>query len=255
MAVLDPIDYSRYADLYDAYVRVDMDIPFFLQQVQQSGNDVLELMAGTGRVSLPLLRAGVRLACVDASPEMLRRLQEKVQAEGLAAEIYEMDVRRLDLPRRYPLVIIPFHAFSELVELNDQRLALESIRRCLAPGGRLILTLHNPVARLKRVDGQLRLWAETPLDHGQLLVWGLETHDPADPIVYGSQFFELYDARGLLLSKRMVPFRFRVMTRAELEALAAACGLYPSAMWGGYDGSPYDEKNSSFMIWDFRADD
>jgi len=265
MTVPDRIDYSRYADLYDAYVRLDVDISFYLQRAravaQQAGGGVLELMSGTGRVSIPLLKAGIRLTCVDASPDMLTRLREKVQRNGLAAEIYEMDICRLKLPGSYPLVIIPFHAFSELLDEQDQRRALEGIRNHLAPGGRLILTLHNPTVRLQRMDGLLRLWADVPLDGVQengagsrLLVFGMETYDMVTAIVDGRQFFELYDGRGVLQSKRMVPFHFRIMTRQEMETRAAACGLYPAALYGNYDGAQYDEKNSPFLIWDFRAD-
>ncbi len=265
MNVPDKIDYSRYADLYDLYVRTEVDIPFYLQQAravaQQAGGEVLELMSGTGRVSISLLKAGVCLTCVDASPEMLARLREKVQRDGLAAEIYEMDIRRLQLPRRYPLVIIPFQAFSELLDEQDQRQVLDVIRQHLAPGGRLILTLHNPTIRLQHMDGLLRLWADVPLDSaqenpdsGRLLVWGLETYDMVTALVDGKQLFELYDARGILQSKRMVPFHFRIMTRQEMETRASACGLYPVALYGSYDGAPYDEKHSPFMIWDFRTD-
>ena len=53
---------------------LDADIPFFREMCADATGDVLELMSGTGRVSLPLLRAGVTLTCVDYSAEMLRVL-------------------------------------------------------------------------------------------------------------------------------------------------------------------------------------
>ena len=51
--------------------------------------DVLELMSGTGRVSLPLLRAAVPLTCVDYSAEMLRVLSQRLKAENLIADLHE----------------------------------------------------------------------------------------------------------------------------------------------------------------------
>jgi hypothetical protein len=59
------IDFDRVADLYDVYVRFSDDIPFFLEACANAGGTVLELMCGTGRLSLPLIEAGVALTCVD----------------------------------------------------------------------------------------------------------------------------------------------------------------------------------------------
>ncbi len=84
--------FSRIADLYDTYVQVDFDIPFFLQETRKCSGEVLELMSGTGRVSLPLVEAGVRLTCVDKSAEMLTILRHKLAARNLSANIVQADV-------------------------------------------------------------------------------------------------------------------------------------------------------------------
>jgi SAM-dependent methyltransferase len=248
------MDYSLFADLYDLYVRSDLDVPFFLDQARQAGGNALELMSGTGRVSLPLLEAGVRLACVDASAEMLQALEAKARGRGLPVEAYQMDVRALDLGRTFDLIFIPFHAFAELHAEADQRQALAQARRHLSDQGRFIVTLHNPAVRLKRVDGQLRLWASVPLETrpGRLLVWGLETHDPEAALVSGMQFFEIYSGQGILEARRMVEFRFRVIERAAFEALAEAAGLRVARLYGDYAASPFAADTSPFMIFDLR---
>ena len=71
-----PTDYDRVADIYDVYVASDLDIGFYLEEAGKVRGKVLELMCGTGRVSVRLLEAGVDLTCVDASEEMLARLKE-----------------------------------------------------------------------------------------------------------------------------------------------------------------------------------
>ena len=74
------MDYGRIAHLYDAYVHSDFDVAFFLEETR-AASQVLELMSGTGRLSIPLLEAGVSLSCVDQSPEMLASLREKLAVE------------------------------------------------------------------------------------------------------------------------------------------------------------------------------
>lgn len=247
---MEPIDWSRVADLYDAYVDVAFDIPFFLREARQTTGEVLELMSGTGRVSVPLLEAGVRLVCVDRSPEMLAVLRAKLAARGLAAPVYEMDVCALALDRRFPLILLPFHSFAEILSPEDQRRALASIYAHLADGGRFVCTLGNPRVRLQLVDSHLRLRARRALAGGQtLLLWVLETHDETRRVVDGAQFYEIYDARGELLSKRMLELHFRVPEREEFEALAADAGFHIAALYGNYDAAPFEPETSPFMVW------
>jgi hypothetical protein len=49
--------YERIADLYDAFVTTDVDIPFFLEEARKAGGPILELMAGTGRLTIPLAQS------------------------------------------------------------------------------------------------------------------------------------------------------------------------------------------------------
>ena len=92
MTLSSSIDYDRVADLYDDYVRVGFDVPFFLNAARQAAGDIPDLMSGTGHVSLPLIEAGVRLTCVDRSAEMLAVLRRKLEQRQLVAEVYLMDV-------------------------------------------------------------------------------------------------------------------------------------------------------------------
>jgi len=54
------IDFGTVADLYDVYVQWEVDIPFFRELSVDATGEVLELMSGTGRLSIPLLQHGVR---------------------------------------------------------------------------------------------------------------------------------------------------------------------------------------------------
>jgi SAM-dependent methyltransferase len=207
-----PIQYDRIAELYDRYVTADDDIPFFIAALPLAqGGDVVELTAGTGRLSVPLLEAGARLTCVDLSPRMLDVLRRKLVARDLQAEILCRNVTRLDLPARYALALMPFQAFMEVVDESEQRATLRSVFACLRPGGHFICTLHNPAIRRRQVDGTLRAVGSFPSYDGTLVVSGAETG--GDPIVVRSQFFESYGPDGELRWKRLLPMRFAFIDR------------------------------------------
>lgn len=244
-------NYDYVADLYDIYVPVSFDIDFFIKETKKVSGEVLELMSGTGRVSIPLVEAGVKLTCVDLSAESNSILENKLRQKGLKADVYQMDICELELNKKFDLVIIPFHSFAHITSLDEQRKALARIKKHLMPNGTFICTLGNPKVRQQAVDGQLRLAMKYPLPakQGTLLLWIVENINDVDPqIVEAMQFYEEYDAEGILQSKRLFELHFRLSHKGEFEELAKAAGFKVKAFYGDYAYSPFNE-DSPFMIW------
>ncbi len=244
--------YTPIADLYDTFVQTDIDIPFFLQEARNTQGELLELMAGTGRVTLPLVEAGFQVTCVDNAPEMLTVLNEKLARRHLAADVRLMDVRHLALDKHFHLIIIPFHASPEITDGAEQQRALTRIHQHLTDNGRFICTLHNPTVRLRSVDGQLRLIANKMLPSRpghRLLVWLHQSYDPASKLVTVMEFFEEYDDKALLIAKRCAEIRFHVLEKVTFEHLIRQVGFEVVQLYGDYSRAPFDEEQSPFMIW------
>ena len=73
------MNYDLISNYYDKYVNFTLDIPFFIKESTRTKGSVLELMCGTGRVTLPLIEAGVSLSAVDVSRTMLQILKNKLE--------------------------------------------------------------------------------------------------------------------------------------------------------------------------------
>src|SRR6478672_11112723 len=74
--------WDAYAPFYDwenAQTLGRRDVPFWQRVAKQARGPVLELGCGTGRVSLPLARAGVRLVGIDRSEPMLERARRRLK--------------------------------------------------------------------------------------------------------------------------------------------------------------------------------
>ncbi len=244
-------DYDIVADLYDTYVPVAYDVNFFVSEALKTTGEVLELMSGTGRVSIPLMEAGVILTCVDNSARSNAILQNKLEDKGLKAGVYTMDICEFDLHKQFSMVIIPFASFAHIVSPESQRLALHRIYQHLLPGGTFICTLGNPIVRAKDVDGQLRLAYTYPLPGGgKLLLWILEQFDPQDEqVVQAFEFFEQYDEAGILHSKRLMELHFRLTAKEQFESLLHDAGFSIQALYGDYDYHKFDDQSSSSLIW------
>ena len=192
---MSAMDYSQIAHWYDTYVKTDLDVSFFLNEAKDCDR-VLELTSGTGRLSMPLIEAGIPLTCVDNSPEMLAILHQKLAAKKLSAPVYEQDMCNLALTEKFDLIIIPFNSFAEIISLDEQCQALTGIGNCLTDAGRFICTLHNPQIRLKSVNGQLMLRGKhnLPDNEGTLFLWSVEQYERENSQVTRTQFWEVYDS-------------------------------------------------------------
>jgi SAM-dependent methyltransferase len=247
------IQFNRVADLYDIYVRTDFDIPFWLNQTRSVRGKVLELACGTGRVSLPLLEAGVNLSCVDCAPEMLAQFRRKLKERDLSCPVYCQDIVQLNLPDRFDLIFIPFHSFSEITDRQRQRLALKQILSHLAEEGRFICTLQNRIVRTSTMDGAMRLIGEFPLPEGGLLnVSARMAFDPSTHIASGEQVYEQFSPEKVLLDRRVLGVDFYLFDRHDFESLLSESGFSVYALYGDYERHLFEGGTSPFMIWTLR---
>lgn len=251
---MERIDYGPVADLYDACVPLRKDIPFFIDEAKSAEGRVLELMSGTGRVSLPLLEAGVDITCVDYSAGMLERLRSKLRDRSLPGRLVLADVRRLPFAGGFELAILPFNSFSEIVGAADQLGALVSIRDALVEGGRFVCVLHNPAVRLETIDGTMRTIRRFPHPSGagEVILRSRLTFDEGEGAATGIQVFEERSRDGGLLRERRMAMRFALPNRDEFEGRARQAGFSVDAIFGDYDRSPYLEASSPQMIWQLR---
>ena len=244
---MDYIDYDPVANIYDIYVAATYDHDFFLSRIT-AGSTVLELTSGTGRLSIPLVKAGVVLTCVDISQGMLDVLERKLQKEGLNARLQCSDVQHLNFAKEFDISILPFQSFMELVGRKKQLNCLRSVYRALVPQGRFFCSMHNPVVRRGTVDGVLR--GVGTFKHGleTVVVSGFELG--GDPVVKRSQFIECFDEAGQLKSRILQVMEFEFIEESAFREMAMEAGLHVKAVFGGYDGQSFDPVKSPVMIWE-----
>jgi SAM-dependent methyltransferase len=140
------LDYYFDPALYDAsFAERTDDIAFYLERAQEQGSPVLELGAGTGRVTLPLVRAGHTVVALDASARMLDVLSARLPSElSERVERHEADVRKLALNRKFPLILATFNLVGHLETPDDLLAFLRGAKDHLAPGGELVFDTLAP---------------------------------------------------------------------------------------------------------------
>jgi SAM-dependent methyltransferase len=199
----------RYYD--HAYRAHKADIAFYSALAAKRDRGVLELGAGTGRITLALARAGVKVVGVDQSRAMLERAAERIERLPAAArarvQMRAGDMRTIRLRRRFDLVIAPFNLFMHLFSRADIEKALATVRAHLAPSGRFVMDVMMPDLGTLRRDPE-RVYRCRPV------------FDPTDGkrYAYGETFD--YDARSQVQTVRMM---FQRLDRPELDHTTPLC--------------------------------
>jgi len=124
------------------------EVEWWVREAVASGGPVLEVACGTGRVTLPIARAGVPVVGLDLAAGMLRLAESKRRSEPRdvsdRVRFVHGDMADFSLDETFALAIIPSRAFQALLTPDAQRGSLTCIRRHLRPGGRLIIDLFDP---------------------------------------------------------------------------------------------------------------
>ena len=231
--------YRDFADFYDLYVGDQQsDLPLYLQWAKQANGPILEVGAGSGRLTLPIARAGCRVTAVDVSPAMLERLQRRLQREPDDVQdrtrVVLADMRDLDLGEAFDLVVVPFYTFNYVLTREDQRRALRSLTKHVSDAGRLVIDVFLPLGRIRNCPEEPVLKVhQFDLRTGKTVRgWNTYRIDRQRQIETRRHLFEVARRNGTIIRKEFVTQR-RYSFPTELDALFAGCGLQKEDVLSG----------------------
>jgi SAM-dependent methyltransferase len=232
------------AEVYDYHARSLGDLPFWQALAEESGGTAFELGCGTGRLLLPLARAGLRVTGLDLSPHMLAVAKRKLESEEPEAQarvcLMHGHMVHFSLDERFGLILIPSRNLQVLLSRHEQRACLECCMRHLRPHGRLAIDVFNP-----RLD-----WLSKPggFDDGPDEFLGPDgatiTHtahteaDLANQTVASRWRYESRE-RGAKTAEHRYLIRLHYFFRFEMEWMLEACGFEVEALYGDFYRSPF----------------
>ena len=250
--------YRAIAPNYDedyAGILKGVDVEFYRRMAEASGGPALELGCGTGRVLLPLARAGFVMHGMDSSAAMLDQLRATLGAEP--AEVRDRvslthgDIRSTDTGRRFPLAIAPGNVLHSFLERSEQRAFLGNARRHLLPGGalvfdvfqfdyrRLLTPADEWVQDVDRIDSQTGL---------RMRRFARVEHEPEFQRFRVEMRWVTEDAAGQIVSEETAAVMQRWFTRGELEILLELEGFRIADYWGSFAGEPFGKGSTGQIV-------
>ena len=271
-------DYAPFYDWENARTLGRRDVPFWRALAVQAGGPVLELGCGTGRISLPLGRAGVPLVGIDRSEPMLARARRRARRARLSrnVQLVRGDVRflpfagsDLDSCKRpqesrsdpglhsglqesrsdpgFALVMAPYGILQSLLRERDLAATLQEVRRVLRPGGTFGLELVADLPSWEEYQKRLSLkgWRTR---RGGAHVTLVETvrQDRARRLTIFDQ--EFTERRGTTRRVHRFALTFRTLSVPQTVRRLEKSGFEITALLGDYRGGPWDPRAEVWVI-------
>jgi SAM-dependent methyltransferase len=195
---------------------------------------VLELGVGTGRIAVPIARAGLRVVGVDSSAGMLAVASEQAALAGVQLDLRHGDMRDPPVDEEFALVVIPFRTLLHMQTEADRRAALAAVRSRLEDGGRFVFDVFTPGADdIAETHGR---WVEREPGIFERADWDEESRTLVLRVSGNGLEAEL--------SLAWLPVE-------RWRQLLAEAGFVVEGLYGWFDRTPYSGHEDS--IWVCRA--
>ena len=244
MPVDGPSSYGDvFARVYDDWYHDVSDVDGTVATVAKlaAGRPILELGVGTGRIAVPLARAGERVTGLDSSQAMLRGCQAKEGADTI--QIVRADMAHIPFTRGFGLVLVTFNTFFNLTTPSDQESCVQGIAASLQSDGSLLVEAFVPNDEPDAVE-----YVETSRsdrDGGRVVTTA--TREPQAQTVRGVHIHT--PASG---PTARLPWTIRYLHPRQLDELCANSGLELAERWSDWGGSHFD-SDSTHHISHYRV--
>jgi SAM-dependent methyltransferase len=241
-------DYARFYDWENAQTVQRRDVAFWQRLAAAAEGPVLELGCGTGRVTVPVAKTGVRIVGIDRSTPMLARAAARLRRGKLTstASLVRGDIRALPFkPRRFALVMAPYGILQSLVRERDLAAALASVHGVLRAGGRFGIDLvpdlpvWSEYERKKTLSGAMGAGTRVSLVESvrQDRARRLTVFDQRYTATRGGQ-------------RRVYEFSltFRTLSIRAMTTRLERAGFVVDAVLGDYRGGPWDARADAWVL-------
>jgi SAM-dependent methyltransferase len=243
-------DYAPFYDWENARTLGRRDVPFWRTVARDARGPVLELGCGTGRIAVPLARAGVTLVGVDRSDAMLARARRRIARAGLArrARLIRGDIRHLPCPASsFSTVLAPYGVLQSLLRERDLLAALASVHDVLEPGGTFGLELVADLPEWEEYRRRVSLtgWRGRPGGSRVTLVETVRQDRARRLTIFDQEFVE---RRGRRRRTHRFALAFRTLSVPQMARRLDKAGFIVTALLGDYQGGRWDPRADVWVI-------
>ncbi len=214
---------SLCAEIYDLDKPVGSfpDISYYTQALKNLQGPVLEAACGTGRLTIPLLEAGIDIWGFDHSADMLALARANLATRDLSTRLKQAGFADFDFDQAFAAIIVPANSFILIDDFDGAMATLARFHRHLMPGGKLLIDL--PPLSFFTGDVRPRSWTAANGDLLRLESRLAQSDTVAQRRVNHDRYERWRD--GCLLETQLEFFAYRLWGMREFEMALAANGF------------------------------
>ncbi|MHA2423662.1 MAG: class I SAM-dependent methyltransferase [Candidatus Thorarchaeota archaeon] len=236
--------YEKAAEYYNLFANNE-DLPFYLSFAKSSGSPILDIAAGTGRVSFHLARNGFEVISLESSQEMINEFRKQLDRDDKTVSeritIVTGDMCQFDISQRFPLIIIPT-SFGHALTKNEQLALLASVHRHLLDDGIFVVDLFS--AGDQPEYGTFEEHAVN-LDNGRSVSRsGIVKSDPSNQLLALDLTFTVTDTdTGDIIETIQLESGIALFHDSEFDSLLRLSNLEIVDEFGDFEKGPYSESS------------
>jgi SAM-dependent methyltransferase len=247
-------DYAPFYDWENARTLGRQDVAFWRRVATEAKGPVLELGCGTGRIAVPLARAGVSIVGVDRSAPMLAHAARRAVALRLrrgsrvpgAVHLIRSDIRALPFGSGcFSLVLAPYGVLQSLVRERDLAAALTSVGRVLTAGGLFGVDLVPDVPNWREYTNQVRMKGRARGGVHLTLRESVRQDRRRRLTIFEQAYIE---RRGDAVTEHRFDLTFRTLPIRQMMLRLERHGFTVKAVLGDYRGAPWDARAETWII-------
>jgi SAM-dependent methyltransferase len=226
---------ERIAGVYDEWYS-DFDeaaIPALVELAHHG--EALELGIGTGRIAIPLAKAGITIRGIDASESMVARLHSKPRGEKIPVTIGNFADVAVD--GNYSLIYIVFNTFYALLTQEEQVRCFQNVASHLKTDGVFVIEAFVPdMARF--TAGQTIRAVQIEENEVRIDVSQLEMDK------------QLINNQHVLLTEHgahFYPVKIRYVWPSEMDLMAQLSQLKLRDRWSNWEKASFTSQSKSHI--------
>ena len=244
---------AEFWDLFRGDTSTWEDRFFYLEVVKKYGQPVLDVGCGTGRILLDFMQQGIDIDGIDNSPDMLARLQQKAEKLSLRPVVYQQEMDKLDISRKYQTILVPSSSFQLLLEPSLASLAMQRFYEHLLPGGVLAMPFMTLWHVNDPLESEFTREVIRPEDGATIRRWQYSRFDPDTNLEHTIDRYEIVHDGNLIASEehQQSPAT-RSYSQQQATDLYREAGFDPIQAYHEFTFEPVRPEDTTFCVLGFR---
>lgn len=217
------------------------DFNFYKSIAEKAGKKALEMACGTGRLTIPLAKAGINMTGIDISEKMLSEARRKAELESVTINWIQADCCHFSISEKFPFIFIPCNSFHHIYEIESIKNVFDCVKVHLEPDGFFALDIYKPDFKILSRDPSRKYHVMKYINSNgvEVSVDEMNLYNPLTQVNEIKWFHTNLESKVVSTHELIM----RQFFPEELKLILMTNGFQIVESYGSWDMEPISDKN------------